>query len=443
MGEKARKNFVKRMIAGLVLGVICGIIASLAKTSINPDTWNVINMIFFQDITVSAGRSALGLFYIVQTLFTNALKLAIVPMVFFSIIMSVCSMNDMRKLGRIAGKTIVTFVLFYLVACVFAAIVSELVIGMGGSRPFQVDQAAANVTEIETSNILVTIVNAVPDNLISPMTSNNRMLAVITCAVVIGVCIASMGSQITVFKTFCGEAAQITQKFLDFLIITCSPISVFCMVTRTFAIYGIDQVSNIFSYILVTLITLIIYLLVAYPTAIGAITRCNPYIFMKKMIKVAIIAFGAAASAPALPLNKETCVKELGCSEEITNFVLPVGMTINMNGTAIMHIIGAAFIATCAGLEVTPMHYATMTLLAICASMGTPAIPAAGTVMLYAVLTGAGFGTELCTLIYSLILAMNKPCEMVLTTLNVVGDAATTVIVAKTENEFDAKVYNS
>lgn len=395
MGEKARKNFVKRMIAGLVLGVICGIIASLAKTSMNPDTWNVINMIFFQDITVSAGRSALGLFYIVQTLFTNALKLAIVPMVFFSIIMSVCSMNDMRKLGRIAGKTIVTFVLFYLVACVFAAVVSELVIGMGVYRPFQVDQAAASVTEIETSNILVTIVNAVPDNLISPMTSNNRMLAVITCAVVIGVCIASMGSRITVFKTFCDEAGQITQKFLDFLIITCSPISVFCMVTRTFAIYGIDQVSNIFSYILVTLITLIIYLLVAYPAAIGAITRCNPYIFMKKMIKVAIIAFGAA------------------------------------------------FIATCAGLEVTPMHYATMTLLAICASMGTPAIPAAGTVMLYAVLTGAGFGTELCTLIYSLILAMNKPCEMVLTTLNVVGDAATTVIVAKTENEFDAKVYNS
>ncbi|MCI9268306.1 MAG: dicarboxylate/amino acid:cation symporter, partial [Lawsonibacter sp.] len=336
MGEKARKNFVKRMITGLILGVVFGVIASLAKTSMAPDTWNIINMIFFQDITVSAGRSALGLFYIVQTVFTNALKLAIVPMVFFSIIMSVCSMNDMRKLGRIAGKTIIAFVLFYLAACVLAAVASEIVIGMNIYRPFSVDQAAANVTEIETSNILVTIVNAVPDNLIAPMTTNNRMLAVIACAVAIGVCIASMGSQITVFKTFCGEAAQITQKFLDFLIITCSPISVFCMVTRTFAIYGIDQVSNIFSYILVTLLVLVIYLFVAYPAAIAASTHCNPFIFMKKMIKVAIIAFGAAASAPALPLNKETCVNELGCSEEITNFVLPVGMTINMNGTAIM-----------------------------------------------------------------------------------------------------------
>ena len=443
MGEKARKNFVKRMITGLVLGVICGIVASLAKTSMSPDTWNVINMIFFQDITVSAGRSALGLFYIVQTLFTNALKLAIVPMVFFSIIMSVCSMNDMRKLGRIAGKTIITFVLFYLVACVFAAIVSEIVIGMNIYRPFQVDQAAANVTEIETSNILVTIVNAVPDNLISPMTSNNRMLAVITCAVVIGVCIASMGDKITVFKTFCDEAGQITQKFLDFLIITCSPISVFCMVTRTFAIYGIDQVSNIFSYILVTLITLIIYLLVAYPAAIGAVTRCNPYIFMKKMIKVAIIAFGAAASAPALPLNKETCVKELGCSEEITNFVLPVGMTINMNGTAIMQVVATVFIAGCAGYTVTFPQLVVIALLALIASAGTPAAPGAGAVILFTILSGVGFTNDAALLAYALILAINRPIEMLVTSLNVVGDAVTSICVAKSEGRLDEKRYNA
>lgn len=443
MVEKKRKTFVKRMVTALILGVILGIVISLLKPYMSESVWNLLNKLFFQDITVSEGRNAIGLFYIVQTVFTNALKLAIVPMVFFSIIMSVCGMNDMRKLGRIAGKTIITFVLFYLVACFFAAVISELVINMGLYREFVVENLAADVTEAETSNILVTIVNAVPDNMISALGNNNKMLAVITCSVIIGVSIAAMGDKITVFKTFCDECSQIVQKFLDFLIIVCSPFSVFCMITRTFAIYGIDQVSNIFSYILVTIITLIIYLLVAYPIAIGAATRCNPFIFMKKMVKVAIIAFGAAASAPALPLNRETCVKELGCSEEITDFVLPVGMTINMNGTAIMHIIGAAFIATCAGLEVTPMNYLTMTLLAIAASMGTPAIPAAGSVMLYAVLTGAGFNTELCTLIYSLVLAMNKPCEMVLTTLNVVGDAATTVIVSTSEKEFDKEIYNS
>lgn len=416
MVEKKRKSFVKRMVTALILGIVI----SVLKPSMSPATWDVLNKIFFQDITVSEGRSAIGLFYIIQTVFTNALKLAIVPMVFFSIIMSVCSMNDMRKLGRIAGKTIITFVLFYLVACLFAALVSEAVIGMGLYREFVVDSLAANVTEAETSNILVTLVNAVPDNMIAALSSNNKMLAVITCSVIIGVSIAAMGDKIKVFKVFCDECSQIVQKFLDFLIIVCSPVSVFCMITRTFAIYGIDQVSNIFSYILVTIIVLVVYLMVAYP-----------------------IAIGAAASAPALPLNRETCVKELGCSEEITDFVLPVGMTINMNGTAIMHIIGAAFIATCAGLEVTPMNYLTMTLLAIAASMGTPAIPAAGSVMLYAVLTGAGFNTELCTLIYSLVLAMNKPCEMVLTTLNVVGDAATAVIVSASEKEFNKELYNS
>ncbi len=443
MVEKRRKHFVKRMVTALILGVVLGVIISLWKPSMSPELWNILNKIFFQDITVKDGRSAIGLFYIVQTVFTNALKLAIVPMVLFSIIMSVCGMNDMRKLGRIAGKTIITFVLFYIAACAFAALVSELVIRMDLYREFVVTEAAAGVTEIETSNILVTIINAVPDNMASVLSSNSKMLGVITCAVIIGVCIAAMEQKITVFKTFCDEASQITQKFLDFLIIVCSPVAVFCMITRTFAIYGIDQVSNIFSYIAVAIVTLIIYLLVAYPVAISFSIHCNPFIFMRKMIKVAIIAFGAAASAPALPLNRETCIKELGCAEEITDFVLPVGMTINMNGTAIMHIIGTAFIATCAGLHVTPMNYLTMTLLAIAASMGTPAIPAAGTVMLYAVLTGAGFNTELCTLIYSLVLAMNKPCEMVLTTLNVVGDAATAVIVSKSENEFDASIYNS
>lgn len=443
MGEQKRKNFVKRMVTGLVLGVVLGLIISLAKPYMSESMWEIINRIFFQDITVEEGRSAIGLFYIVQTVFTNALKLAIVPMVFFSIIMSVCGMNDMRKLGRIAGKTIVTFVLFYLAACLFASLVSEAVIGMGIYKEFVVDELAAGVTEATTSNILVTIVNAVPDNMISTLSNNNKMLAVVTCSVIIGVCVAAMESKIQVFKTFCDECSQITQKFLDFLIIACSPFAVFCMITRTFAIYGIDQVGNIFSYILVTICVLLVYLFVAYPLALAAINKVNPMIFMKKMVKVAIIAFGAAASAPALPLNRETCVKELGCSEEITDFVLPIGMTINMNGTAIMHIIGTAFIATCAGLEVTPMNYLTMTLLAIAASMGTPAIPAAGSVMLYAVLTGTGFNTELCTLIYSLVLAMNKPCEMVLTTLNVVGDAATAVIVSKSEGEFNKDIYNS
>ena len=233
MVEKKRKSFVKRMVTALILGVILGIVISLLKPSMSPATWDILNKIFFQDITVSEGRNAIGLFYIIQTVFTNALKLAIVPMVFFSIIMSVCGMNDMRKLGRIAGKTIITFVLFYLVACFFAAVVSELVINMGLYREFVVDSLAADVTEAETSNILVTIVNAVPDNMISALSSNNKMLAVITCSVIIGVSIAAMEDKIKVFKVFCDECSQIVQKFLDFLIIVCSPFSVFCMITRT------------------------------------------------------------------------------------------------------------------------------------------------------------------------------------------------------------------
>ena len=439
--EQKRKSFVKRMIIGLIFGIIVGIVASFAKLNFPEETWNIINQIFFQDITTSEGRSALGLFYIVQTMFTNALKLAIVPMVFFSIIISVCGMNDLAKLGRIAGKTLITFIGFYLAACLLGAVASELAIGAGLYRPFAVDGMAASITEIETSNILVTVVNAVPDNMLTVLSVNDKVIGVVTCAVIIGVCLAVMGDKITVVKTFCKECGDIAQRFLDFLIITCSPAAVFCMIVRTFAVYGIDQVSNIVSYIGVTIITLLIYLLIGYPVAIFLFNKVNPIYFMKKMIKVAIVAFSANASAPALPLNRETCVKEMGCAEEIADFVLPIGMTINMNGTAIMHVIGTAFIATCAGYDVTPVHYLTMTLLAIASSMGTPSVPAAGSVMLYAVLTGTGFTSEACALIYSLILAMNRPCEMVLTTLNVVGDAATTMIVSKSEKEFDRDIY--
>lgn len=442
MVEKKRKSFVKRMVTALILGVIVGVIISLLKPSMSSSTWDILNKIFFQDITVSEGRNAIGLFYIIQTVFTNALKLAIVPMVFFSIILSVCGMNDLRRLGRIAGKTIAVFLFYYFLACFVAACCSQAIINAGFYHTFEISEVASEVTEIQTSNILVTVVNAVPDNMIGALSTNDAMLGVITCAIIIGVCIASMGDKIQVFNKFCSEASDIVQKFLDFLIIICSPAAVFAMVTRTFAIYGIAQVSNIAAYIGFTVLVLVAFLLIVYPLSIAIVTRCNPLIFMKKMLKVVIIAFGAAASAPALPLNRKTCIEELGCAEDITDFILPVGMTINMNGTAIMHIMGVAFIATCAGLEVTPMHYATMTLLAIAASMGTPAVPAAGTVMLYAVLTGAGFRTETCTLIYSLILAMNKPCEMVLTTLNVVGNATASVLVSKSEHAFDESVYN-
>ena len=440
--EEGRKRFVKIMAISLVSSLVVGICINLGRDHIPEEIWNVINWLLFQDITAEGGKSAIGLFYIVQTLFTNALKLAIVPLVFFSMILSVCSMNDMRKLGRIAIKTVLIFLCFYVIACTFGWIASEAAIKGGLYSPFNVAGATAEVQEVSAANVLSTIVYAVPDNMISALGSNNKMISVVTIAIIIGVCIATMEEKTRVLKQFCEACSAVVQKFLDFVVVKCCPIAIFCMVVRTFAVYHAEDIGNILVYMVLTIAVMLLYLFTIYPLAIAVFLRCNPVTFMKKIFKVGVVAFGTASSAPCLPLNREACVEELGCSEAVADFVLPVGMTINMNGTAIMHIIGAAFIATSAGFHVTPGHYLTMMLLAIASSMGAPGIASAGTVMLYAVLTGAGFNTELCAIIYTMVFALHKPCGMVQTVLNVVGDATTALLVAKSENEFDKDLFN-
>lgn len=441
--EESRNKFVRLMVISLVSSLVIGICISFGKAYIPDKIWKGINWLLFQDITVEEGRNAIGLFYIIQTLFTNALKLAIVPLVFFSMILSVCSMNDMRKLGRIAIKTIIIFLGFYVIACIFGTIASEAAIKGGLYHPFNVKGATADVQEVVAGNILSTIVFAVPDNMMLALSSNSKMISVVTVAIIIGVCLATMEEETRILKQFCEACSAVVQKFLDFVVVKCCPTAIFCMVVRTFAVYDAKDIGNILVYMVITIAVLLIYLFTIYPLAIAAFLHCSPRIFMKKIFKVGVVAFGTASSAPCLPLNRETCVNELGCSEAVADFVLPVGMTINMNGTAIMQIIGAAFIATSAGFHVAPGQYITMTLLAIASSMGAPGIASAGTVMMYAVLTGAGFNTELCAIIYTMVFALHKPCGMVQTILNVVGDATTALMVAKSENEFDKDVFNS
>lgn len=164
---------------------------------------------------------------------------------------------------------------------------------------------------------------------------------------------------------------------------------------------------------------------------------------MKKVAKVGVFAAACNSSAATLPLNTRTCIDELGCSEEISSFVLPTGMTINMNGTTAMHMCAITFIGTAAGINVTPATLAMAAFLSICTAVGTPAIPVAGTTMVYVVMMGLGFNTELCLIGYSLVLAMNYLPGMAVITLNVIGDAATNVIVCFKEKVLNVDKYNS
>jgi Na+/H+-dicarboxylate symporter len=166
------------------------------------------------------------------------------------------------------------------------------------------------------------------------------------------------------------------------------------------------------------------------------------FIYIKKIFKVIVFGFSTSSSAATLPLNQDTTTNELGVDPQIASFVLPLGMTINMDGTAIMQVVATLFIAGCGGYDVSVFQLIIIMVLALIASMGTPAAPGAGAVILFTILSGVGFTGEQALIAYSLILAINRPIEMLVTSLNVTGDSLASIMVARSENRFDLDTYN-
>ena len=214
------------------------------------------------------------------------------------------------------------------------------------------------------------------------------------------------------------------------------------LLCNTFATYGIDYLKPAAVYVVLTVTLLLIYLFIGYPLYFALVTKKNPILFIKRIFKVIVFGFSTSSSAATLPLNQDTTTKELGVDNQIASFVLPLGMTINMDGTAIMQVVATLFIAGCGGYDVTVFQLVIIMVLALIASMGTPAAPGAGAVILFTILSGMGFTGDQALIAYSLILAINRPIEMLVTSLNVTGDALTAVSVAKSENKLDMNVFN-
>ena len=449
MNVKTKKNNPNKLAINMAIALIIGLIVGtgfliLRENLIangNSGLWQTINKILFQDISVEGANDAIGIFYILGQLFVNALQLVIVPMVFTSIALAMCRITDTKKLGRISYKTILGF----LATSVFALILAGI-FGMTAHKLgfFNVSiENIASQTGSTGSNPLLVFVQTIPNNIASVFTQNGRILSIVFLAVVTGLCLNKLEGQIQVLKKLLEDVNQIITLFLSFVITKFGPIAIFVLITRTFAIYGVEHLKPALAYVVTVVVALLIFLVFGYAIFILIAARLNPFIFVKKISKVALFGFSTSSSASSLPLNTKTTIEELGVSEEIASFTLPLGMTINMNGTAIMQVIAAIFIASSAGYEITVGNIAIISLLALIASIGTPAAPGAGAIILFTVLTGMGYQNDAALLAYSLILAINRPVEMLVTSLNVVGDAATAVVVAKSENALDEEIYNS
>ena len=443
--EKSKMSLAKKMAIALILGVVVGIGAIVLRVNLteggNEQTWNVINNLLFADITAEGNEKAIGLFYIIGQLFVKAMQVIIIPMVFTSIVMAMVRISDAKKLGRIASKTVGYFLLTTIIAIVLASICGMLAYNGGLFKMEDTGLGAANGQS--ASNPLLIILNAVPSNFISALSNNGGVLAIVVCAIAVGLGINANKEKFKQVSKLCQEISDLVTIILGWIVNTCAPVAIFCLLTRTCAAYGISYLKPALSYVVLTTVLLLVFLFIFYPLFVSTTTKLNPIQFAKKMAKVALFGFSTSSSAATLPMNLETTKDELGVSDEIASFVLPLGMTINMDGTALMQVIASIFIAGVAGYSVNMPQILLIGILAVIASIGTPAAPGAGAVILFTILSGVGFTNEIALSVYALILAINRPIEMLVTALNVTGDTACAMAVAKSENALNEKIFNA
>ena len=443
--KKANENnkLAIQMLVAMVAGILVGLLFMMVRENVGAvsSTWTTINNILFQDITAEGGESSIGLFYLGGQLFIRALQLIIVPMVFSSVVMAISEINEASTLGRVSAKTIGWFMLTSVIALILAGVVA-LICFNAGMFNVKIEGIAGAAGSIG-SNPLEVILNIVPSNIGSTFSVNNAVLGVVFIAVVVGLCLnaLNMGKESTIYR-LCDEISKIIVIFLNFTVKKFGPAAIFMLLCRTFATYGIDYLKPAFAYFVLCVILLLVYLFLGYPIIIAVGCKLNPIIFIKKIFKVIVFGFSTSSSAATLPLNLDTNTKELGVDHQIASFVLPLGMTINMDGTAIMQVVATLFIAGCGGYDVSVFQLVIIMVLALIASMGTPAAPGAGAVILFTILSGVGFTGDQALIAYSLILAINRPIEMLVTSLNCVGDSVACIAVAKSEGKFDADTYN-
>ena len=274
-------------------------------------------------------------------------------MVFTSISLAIGSIADTRTMGRISAKT-----LFWFLLCSFLALLLAGCVGYGAYSMGLFNTRIEGLAEASGStgsNPLNVVLNIIPSNIITAFGSNGAVLSSVFLAVAIGLSMNTLGeSRTATLRRLLGEVNDVVVVFLNFIVSNFAPFAVFVLLTRTFAIYGIDYLKPALVYVVVTVVLLLVFLVIAYPLVIALGAKLNPFTFIRKIANVAVFGFSTSSSAATLPLNIKVCEEEFGVDESIASFVLPLGMTINMDGTAIMQVVATVFIAGCAGYTVTP-----------------------------------------------------------------------------------------
>lgn len=378
-----------------------------------------------------------GLFYVLGQGFIRLLQMLVIPLVFCSLVCGAAQIGDSKTLGKVGGKIILLYLLTTTIAVSVALGLSKLTNPGIGLNLSAIEADSGSVQSIQRTSVVDTLLNIIPKNIFESL-SNGDMLPIILFALLVGVILSKLGDKAQTVNDFFSQFNDIMMK-MTMMVMKVAPIGVFCLVGKTFATVGVKAMAPLAKYVLTVFAALLIQLLVVYMIILWTGARLNPFRFLKKFFPVMLFAFSTATSNATIPLNIDTLENDIGVSRQISSFTIPLGATINMDGTAIMQGVAVVFISQAYGIPLRPMDYLTVILTAVLASIGTAGVPSVGLVTLTMVLTSVGLPIEGI----SLIMGIDRIIDMARTTVNITGDAVCTTVVARSAGQLDKSVFLS
>lgn len=411
--QKLTKHIMLAMGAGVLIGSAINVLA--------------LDLPFVQALVVD------GVLQVVGAIFVAALKMMVVPLVFVSLVGGVTALADISALGRISLKALVLYLTTTAIAISLALLLGVLV---SPGEGFDQLQGTADFEPQETPQLGEVIVNMVPENPVAAM-AEGSMLQIIVFALLFGIAITMAEERGKHVLNFFNDLNEVIMRMVE-IVIRLAPYGVFALITKTFSTQGIDLILPLLGYFMTVIGALLIHALGTFSLLLRLVGRLNPFVFYPRMRSALVFAFSTSSSNATIPVTLKTVEERLGVHNSIASFTVPLGATINMDGTAIMQGVATVFIANVYGADLGVANYLTIILTATLASIGTAGVPGVGLIMLAMVLTQVGLPVEGI----ALIIGVDRLLDMLRTATNVAGDGVVTCLIAKSEGAMDETVFS-
>lgn len=418
MSDNNKKlSLTARIVIGMVAGIVVG----------------ALLQILFKESTIVDNYLTNGLFFVVGQIFIASLQMLVVPLVFVSLVLGTCSLSDPAKLGRLGGKAVGLYLVTTAIA-ISLAIAAAVIVQPGSGLELETE---AVFEAKEAPSLAQVVIDLFPTNPFDAFASGN-MLQIIVFALLFGIATALVGGKAGErVKGLFEDFNEVIMK-LVIILMNLAPYGVFALMAKLFSETEFGAITSLGTYFLLVIGVLLLHALVTYPIILKVLSRMNPVMFLRKMREVQIFGFSTASSNATMPITLETVTKRLGVHNSVGSFTVPLGATINMDGTAIMQGVATVFIAQVYLVDLTIADYLMVVLTATLASIGTAGVPGVGMIMLAMVLGQVGLPVEGI----GLIIGVDRLLDMTRTAVNVTGDAMVSVIVAKSEGALDEEVFN-